>query len=69
MIPLSIALGGCAKSGNPQVHGPYQCRQIVHQMNAAPHRYQDVGGNKYLATTAAKLQKDYRHYGCGRFGT
>lgn len=63
VIPMAT-LTGCARYDNPRTSDSYYCRQIVHQMHAAPDRYKGVGGNKHLATTQAKLQKDYHRYDC-----
>jgi len=62
---LSIALLGCTPySNSPQLESRH-CRQIIYQMYAKPHRYQ-AEGNKHLATTQAKLIKEYQRYGCGQ---
>lgn len=65
LLVISVAtVTGCAKHGNPPEAQNYHCRQIIHQMHAAPHRYRSIGRNKRLATTEAMLQKEYRYYDC-----
>ncbi len=65
LLILSMTLLGCTPYSNSSKLESRHCRELTYQMYAKPHRYQ-AEGNKHLATTQAKLLKEYQRYRCGQ---
>ena len=67
IILPAATLAGCANHSKSIRSNYYECHKIISEIYDAPHRYKTTGRNKLLATTDARLQKEYRHYDCSRY--
>ena len=67
-IFLAVLLTGCVRPEVVTTKDSYHCHKIVQLMHTGPQMYQDVGRNKLpLATTQARILKEYDDYNCERY--